>query len=451
MESSPQQQDSDRDDSLFSSNYRESNYEIYDGASTILIDIPTDGKKEFNQPQDYNYNNNSDEINIIISEESDSSDNDEPIILFYNRPKSFLPDEPMTLKKKIILFILEYYNMAIDFTKYQISQIDIKNCIQNNKLLLLWMFINLSIQLINQYLEEYYSFNYTILLVIFQLFISFIVSWICIKYSINPTNQNYGHMNKLESFEIIYIMMPFSCLYCINIVLSVIFSESIIDFSKSMVPLTTILFQHFFTKDIKYEKRIYFSIICLVFGTGIFIIDGIEPLAHFKQFLISFIIINFISLNSIYSHRLFSTKLLEMNPMLIIYYFAPCSIFLLSPFYMYYEHNLLFTNSKNIVYDNSFYYILIFSGIIMFFTYFTTFISNKKYNLLVMSISRNSKSILLKCLSSQIIEHHSSILTFKNIIGFLFSFIGVFSSYQKPSPKEHNDGNQHDQEIMIDN
>ncbi|EGC29591.1 hypothetical protein DICPUDRAFT_8417, partial [Dictyostelium purpureum] len=340
-----------------------------------------------------------------------------------------------------------------------------------NSLLSLWMFVNLISLLMNQSLEENYNFNFYNSLIGFQLIVCFFISNLYIylknKYNINGINDIISMEmieNTLElpnpsafiktpgTLEMIKIILPLSFIFVTNCIITSKVNESIVEFSKTVVPLTVVGLQYIITKK-RYAKTFYYSMVVLVLGTGIFLLDeSIEELANFKQIMLSVLIISFISLTLIYSHTIFSTKLSLINPINIISFFSPCSFLMLLPFIisessqvLKYFIKLNDENPLNLIYNLLL--CLTISGVLSYFTFYITFIANKKYNILVMSISRNSKSILLKLFSSQIVFQNETISP-GNWFGFIISSIGVFMSYQD-SLKEPSNTN-HDESIDIE-
>ncbi|KAM9955727.1 hypothetical protein ACTFIW_001930 [Dictyostelium discoideum] len=371
---------------------------------------------------------------------------------------------------------------------------EINKILKSNFLLCIWMFINLSSLLINQSLEENFNFNSYNTLIGCQLIISFIISHfyqkikkkyqirklmdiisinknncnnsnnnnnnnnnneeyeinsednICLDINYNNNGNNKNNNNKIISIkEMIRIIIPLSFIFVINCIFNSKLSESIVEFSKTVVPLTVVGLQFILTKK-RYGKSLYYSMIVLVVGSCIFLLEPSESfnllLPNFKQFILSIIIISFLSLTLIYSHSIFSTRLSTIDPIIIIHYFSPISLIMLIPFIISERSSLnffieTFENEKTLNDIYNFLICLIISGIFSYFTFYITFIANKKYNILIMSISRNSKSVLLKLFSSGVFHEP---ISNSNWLGFFISSAGILISYQNS-----------DSEIDIDN
>ncbi|KAM9942316.1 hypothetical protein ACTFIT_005693 [Dictyostelium discoideum] len=374
---------------------------------------------------------------------------------------------------------------------------EINKILKSNFLLCIWMFINLSSLLMNQSLEENFNFNSYNTLIGCQLIISFIISHfyqkIKKKYQIrklmdiisinknncnnsnnigNNNNNNYNEEYEINSEdnisldinynnnnnyknnnnniiisikEMIIIIIPLSFIFVINCIFNSKLSESIVEFSKTVVPLTVVGLQFILTKK-RYGKSLYYSMIVLVVGSCIFLLEPSESfnqlLPNFKQFILSIIIISFLSLTLIYSHSIFSTRLSTIDPIIIIHYFSPISLIMLLPFIISERSSLnffieTFQSEKTLNDIYNFLICLIISGIFSYFTFYITFIANKKYNILIMSISRNSKSVLLKLFSSGVFHEP---ISNSNWLGFFISSAGILISYQNS-----------DSEIDIDN
>ncbi|EAL64541.1 hypothetical protein DDB_G0285839 [Dictyostelium discoideum AX4] len=362
---------------------------------------------------------------------------------------------------------------------------EINKILKSNFLLCIWMFINLSSLLMNQSLEENFNFNSYNTLIGCQLIISFIISHfyqkIKKKYQIrklmdiisinknncnnsnnigNNNNNNYNEEYEINSEDNISLDINYnnnnnyknnnnniiiSIKEMIIIIIPLSFIFSIVEFSKTVVPLTVVGLQFILTKK-RYGKSLYYSMIVLVVGSCIFLLEPSESfnqlLPNFKQFILSIIIISFLSLTLIYSHSIFSTRLSTIDPIIIIHYFSPISLIMLLPFIISERSSLnffieTFQSEKTLNDIYNFLICLIISGIFSYFTFYITFIANKKYNILIMSISRNSKSVLLKLFSSGVFHEP---ISNSNWLGFFISSAGILISYQNS-----------DSEIDIDN
>ncbi|KAN0012434.1 hypothetical protein ACTFIU_007735 [Dictyostelium citrinum] len=249
--------------------------------------------------------------------------------------------------------------------------------------------------------------------------------------------------------EMIRIIIPLSFIFVINCIFNSKLSESIVEFSKTVVPLTVVGLQFLLTKK-RYGKSLYYSMIVLVFGSCIFLLEPSESfnqlLPNFKQFILSIIIISFLSLTLIYSHSIFSTRLSTIDPIIIIHYFSPISLIMLIPFIISEKSSLnffieTFQNEKTLNDTYNFLICLIISGIFAYFTFYITFVANKKYNILIMSISRNSKSVLLKLFSSGVFHEP---ISNSNWLGFFISSAGILISYQNSDNEKDIDNKTDD-------
>ncbi|KAK5580535.1 hypothetical protein RB653_000555 [Dictyostelium firmibasis] len=396
---------------------------------------------------------------------------------------------------KITIETSHSLNQLNIFNKYIIKlnkiQNQIKKIIKSNLLLCVWMFINLSSLLMNQSLEENFNFNSYNTLIGCQLIISFAISHffqkIKKKYQIkqlldiisnknnkiediNSCNDNDNkeeyeinsednisldiniktNSSKIISItEMIRIIIPLSFIFVINCIFNSKLSESIVEFSKTVVPLTVVGLQFILTKK-RYGKSLYYSMIVLVVGSCIFLLEPSESfnqlLPNFKEFILSIIIISFLSLTLIYSHSIFSTRLSTIDPIIIIHYFSPISLIMLIPFIILERSSLnyfieTFQNEKTLNDIYNFLICLIISGIFAYFTFYITFIANKKYNILIMSISRNSKSVLLKLFSSGVFHEP---ISNSNWLGFFISSAGILISYQNSDIEKDIDNNNDD-------
>ncbi|KYR00721.1 alpha actinin [Tieghemostelium lacteum] len=344
---------------------------------------------------------------------------------------------PITASSKPIV------NRLVNFKKYS--------------LILKWIVLNIVIVIVNLYMEIYYKFKFSITNTIVQLFVSFALSVIM---KINRRN-NLIYEESIHLIKIIKIIFPFSILYTINVVLNSIASFRINEISKSVVPISCLYLYSLVNKK-KFDYKIYGASFLLVLGSVMFIVDRF-PYNGFNDLVLSIGIVAIISISSIYTHKIFSNDSYfnNLDPNHLIYYFAPCSIMLLLPVFLLFEYTELmlfiqnhYINSLNLAttvttYTNynsllNLFSILILNSFISFFAYYYNFKANQQYNLLVMNVGRNSKSILIRIFGKTFFDQHgitgtvgggdvyaSSSFTITNL---LYILITIFISKMSETP-----------------
>ncbi|EGG15963.1 hypothetical protein DFA_09634 [Cavenderia fasciculata] len=179
----------------------------------------------------------------------------------------------------------------------------------------------------------------------------------------------------------------------------------------------------------------------------------------------SLILSSLLAFQSVYAHRLFSTTLKTIDTVTILLYFSPCSLLFIIPSAFLFEFDQFMSNppglTESLVVDSmnntttavslfttiaSITGLLLCSGFLTFCAFYSTFIINKKYDIITMSMARNTKPVALK------IIHANGILGFlqhiNNLCGVLVCIYGIFSfkkawTETQTLPPNPQDGNGH--------
>mmetsp|Transcript_18102 Transcript_18102/g.29739 ORF Transcript_18102/g.29739 Transcript_18102/m.29739 type:complete len:349 (+) Transcript_18102:267-1313(+) len=264
-----------------------------------------------------------------------------------------------------------------------------------------WYACNVFTVILNKWIFQEYGFTFPLTLTI----VHFVTCWIGAVVVLRVLR--IIPLIQVSTQDVSRKLLPFSILFCTNIVLGNISLRwvpvSFMQTIKAAVPACTIALQ-ILAQRMKFDRRIYISLIPVV--GGVMLASWTEVNFNWAGFLTAVAACWTTAAQTVLSGMIMQFK---FDPVNLLYYMAPLSLFMLAPFAFVTEVSTILARPE-FVGNTELMTVLLISGVIAFLLNWTTFLAIQCTSSLTFNVSGNLKSVIAIIVS---------VLIFKNEIGLL--------------------------------